>query len=31
MGEGIEGGYMVMEGDVTWGGEHPIQCTDDVI
>ena len=22
---------MVMEGDVTWGGEHTIQYTDDVL
>ena len=22
---------MVMEGDLTWGGEHTIQCTDDVL
>ena len=21
---------MVMEGDLTWGGEHKIQCTDHV-
>ena len=21
----------VMEGDLTWGGEHTIQCTDDVL
>ena len=21
---------MVMEGDLTWGGEHTIQCTDGV-
>ena len=20
-----------MEGDLTWGGEHTIQCTDDVL
>ena len=25
------GGQMVMEGDLTWGGEHTIQCTDDVL
>ena len=22
---------MVMQGDVTWGGEHAIQYTDDVL
>ena len=22
---------MVMEGDLTWGGEHTIQYTDDVL
>ena len=22
--------YMVMEGDLTWDGEHTIQYTDDV-
>ena len=22
---------MVMEGDVTWGGEHTIRCTDAVL
>ena len=22
---------MVMEGDLTWGGEHTVQCTDDVL
>ena len=22
---------MVTEGDLTWGGEHTIQCTDDVL
>lgn len=22
---------MVMEGDLTWGGEHTIQCTGDVL
>ena len=22
---------MVMEGDLTWGGEHTIQCADDVL
>ena len=22
---------MVMEGDLTWGGEHTVQCTDDVV
>ena len=22
---------MVMEGDMTWGGEHTIQYTDDVL
>ena len=22
---------MVMEGDLTWGGEHTILCTDDVL
>ena len=22
---------MVMEGDLTWGGEHTIQCIDDVL
>ena len=22
---------MVMEGDFTWGGEHTIQYTDDVL
>lgn len=27
--EGI-GGSVVMEGDVTWGGEYTIQCTDDM-
>ena len=24
------GGQRVMEGDLTWGGEHTIQYTDDV-
>ena len=22
---------MVMKGDLTWGGEHTVQCTDDVL
>ena len=22
---------MVMEEDLTWGGEHTVQCTDDVL
>ena len=22
---------MMMEEDLTWGGEHTIQCTDDVL
>ena len=22
---------MVMEGDLTWGGEHTIQYTDDIL
>ena len=22
---------MVMEGDLTWNGEHTAQCTDDVL
>ena len=22
---------MEIEGDLTWGGEHTIQCTDDVL
>ena len=22
---------MVMEGDLTWGGEHTLQCTYDVL
>ena len=22
---------MVMEGDLTWGGEHTVQCTDHVL
>ena len=22
---------MVMEGDLTWSGEHIIQCTEDVL
>ena len=22
---------MEMEGDLTWGGEHTVQCTDDVL
>ena len=22
---------MVMEGDLTWGGEHTVQSTDDVL
>ena len=22
---------MVMDGDLTWGGEHTIQCTDDIL
>ena len=26
-----EGGQMVMGGDLTWGGEHTIQYTDDVL
>ena len=21
---------MVMEGDLSWGGEHTVQCTNDV-
>ena len=25
------GGQMVMEGDLTWGGEHTVQCTGDVL
>ena len=24
-------GINVMDGDVTWGGEHTVQCTDDVL
>lgn len=24
------GGYMVMEGELTWGGEHTAHCTGDV-
>ena len=28
--EGI-GGYTVMEGVLTWGGEHTIQYTDDIL
>ena len=27
----IKGGYMVVEGDLTWGGEHIMQYTDDVL
>ena len=26
----VEGEQMVMERDLTWGGEHTIQYTDDV-
>ena len=26
-----KGGQMVMEGDLTWGGERTIQDTDDVL
>ena len=26
-----EGGQMVMEGDLTWGGEHTLQCTHDIL
>ena len=22
---------MMMDGDLTWSGEHTIQCTDDVL
>ena len=22
---------MVIEGDLTWGGEHTVPCTDDVL
>lgn len=22
---------MVMDRNMTWGGEHPVQCTDDVL
>ena len=25
------GGYMVMDGDLAWGGEHTILCRDDVL
>ena len=28
---GGQGGQMVMEGDLTWGGEHTVQYTDDVL
>ena len=27
----VNGGQMVMEGDLIWGGEHTIQYTDDVL
>ena len=27
-GKGME---MVMEGDLTWGGEHTVQYTDDIL
>lgn len=30
LGEG-EGEYMVMEGDLIFGDEHTIQCTNDVL
>ena len=29
--ERLQGEYMVMEGDLTWGGEHTTQYTDDVL
>ena len=25
------GGLVVLDGDMTWGGEHIVQCTDDVL
>ena len=27
----VKEGKMVLEGDLTWGAEHTIQCTDDVL
>ena len=32
-GDGEEGmgGYMVMEGDLTWGGEYTIQYANDLL
>ena len=30
-GGGGCGGYVVMNGDSSWGCEHTIQCTDDVL
>lgn len=33
-GGGVEGcgeRYRGINGDLTWGGEHTIQCTDDVL
>ena len=29
-GRGVYGGLVVMDGDLTGGGEHTIQCTDNV-
>ena len=29
--EAAKGGQLVMEGDVTWGGERTVLCTDDVL
>ena len=29
--EEVNGGQMVMEGDWTLGGEHTVQCADDVL
>ena len=30
-GGGGHGGYRVTDGDMTWGGEHTLQCTDGVL
>ena len=27
----VKGGQMVTDGDLTWGDEHTIQCTDNVV
>ena len=27
----VKKGIMVMEGDLTWGGEYTVHCTDEVL